>query len=359
MTEKVLALVFLVGCAYETDFADCTIQCSAEIGCPNDLTCGAEGFCRTAGTAATCAEENGAPPSCANLPKTCGPRSDEDCCAAGTQIPGGSFFRGYDVASDATYASMNSPATISPFQLDRFEVTVGRFRKFLEAGMGTQANTLVDDAAARSLNGMIAQGGWDPSWNASLAANANALRAALKCDDAQAWTDTPGTNENLPINCVTWFEAFAFCAWDGGFLPTETEWNFAAAGGSEQRAYPWSSPAGTTAIDCSYANYNNASTYCIEPPDGAVAQVGSAALKGAGKYGQADLAGNVFEWALDGFGPLDGSCSDCANLNETSRVLRGGGWDNQAADVRTNYRLARPPTLRHRAVGIRCAKAAL
>lgn len=359
MTEKALAaLIFLVGCAYETDFADCTVRCSAEIDCPNDLTCDAAKFCRSPIATSACVLENGM--SCVGLADTCGPNNNEDCCSTGTQIPGGNFFRSFDLASDAMYASMNNPATVSPFTLDRFEVTVGRFRRFLEVdARATQANPPHDNESARPLNGLSAQGGWDPAWNSNLVADTDALLAGLKCDAAQSWTDIPGANEDLPINCVTWFEAFAFCAWDGGFLPTETEWNFAAAGGPEQRAYPWSSPAGSTNIDCSFANYNN-TTYCTAPPNGAVDHVGSVALKGTGKYGQADLAGNVFEWVLDGFGPLPGTCIDCANLNATTaRVLRGGGWDNQSMDVRTSFRFDRPPSFRHRAVGIRCARAAL
>ena len=62
---------------------------------------------------------------------------------------------------------------------------------------------------------------------------------------------------NAAINCVNWFEAYAFCIWDGGFLPTEAEWNYAASGGSEQRYYPWSAsfPPGATTIDETYASY--------------------------------------------------------------------------------------------------------
>jgi formylglycine-generating enzyme len=46
----------------------------------------------------------------------------------------------------------------------------------------------------------------------------------------QTWTDTVGSHENLPINCINWYEAYAFCIWDGGFLPSDAESEYAAAG---------------------------------------------------------------------------------------------------------------------------------
>src|SRR5204863_2775333 len=111
-------------------------------------------------------------------------------------------------------------------------------------------------ADASGAHPKIAGSGWSAAWNKNLPANTAALRAAMKCHEAyQSWTDAPSSNETKPVNCLDWYSAFAFCAWDGGRLATEAEWNYAAAGGSEQRYYPWSIPPTSTAIDDSYAAY--------------------------------------------------------------------------------------------------------
>ena len=302
-------------------------------------------------------------PSCAGLASTCGSDGTDDCCSTAQPIPGGTFYRSYDVGSDGMFPDMSFPATVSPFVLDKYEVTVGRFRKFVEAGMGTQASP---PAAGAGMHPHLADSGWDPSWNSSsLAANTSALIAALKCDATyQTWTDAPGSNEALPINCVTWFDAMAFCIWDGAYLPSEAEWNFAAAGGDEQRAYPWSNPPDSLAIDCAQANYDNGSNECVGAPSGEVNRVGSESPKGDGRWGQSDLGGNVWEWSLDWYtAQLPTSCDDCANLNQGStcpvcpaRTVQGGSFGRSAASLRAGGRGFSVPDERTGEFGIRCAR---
>ena len=306
-------------------------------------------------------------PSCVGLASTCGPNGDQSCCtsplvpgnAIGATLAGASFFRSYDVAADGMYADMSYPATVSDFRLDTYLVTVGRFRAFVNAGLGTQASPPASGAGERTLNGMANQGGWDPSFDASLKLNdLEFVDYSLNCEDPnehQTWTDTPGSHENLPMNCVDWYEAMAFCAWDGGFLPTEAEWNYAASGGSEQRAYPWSSPAASTTIDCSYANNSG----CTNPPIGVPNHVGSESPKGDGMWGQSDLGGNVSEWVLDWYAspyPTT-ACDDCANLTAaTARVVRGGSFPIAAPGLRAAFRTYWTPTDRGYEVGFRCAR---
>lgn len=297
--------------------------------------------------------------SCETLAPTCGPMGDAPCCDSPTVV-GGTFYRGYDVAADLAYTDMSHPATVSTFRLDTYEVTVGRFRQFVAAGQGTQASPPAAGAGARTLDGMADLGGWDPTWNAELTADTAALIAAVKCSPAyQTWTDAPGANENRPMVCITWYEAMAFCAWDGGYLPTEAESMYAASGGSVQRAYPWSNPAPSTTIDCTVANYGGASwptTACIAA---GVSNVGSVSPLGDGMWGQADLGGNVWEWALDWYAsPLPMPCNDCANLTPASqRVIRGGGCGSTQSLLRGADRSFDEPSDRGDSVGVRCARA--
>jgi sulfatase modifying factor 1 len=353
-----LALVASIGaaCAYNAHFEDCTVRCDPDgAACPDGLSCGAEGLCRAPGTIGTCsmvlgdasvdtvigdARVDAAPAefaSCVGLAPTCGSSDNDNCCDTALPVPGGTYYRSYDVASDAMYANMSFPATVSPFLLDKYEVSVGRFRKFVEAGMGTQANP---PAAGAGAHPNIPDSGWDPSWDTNLAVDTASLSS--NC--------TFGEPDNRPVACVGWYEAMAFCIWDGGFLPTEAEWNFAAAGGSDQRAYPWSSPPGALTIGCVDAYYN---APCTDSGD-----VGAESPSGDGKWGHADLGGNVWEWMLDWQGSAYVlPCTDCASLQpSTNRVIRGGSFEDGATLLRTGDRNGIPPLQSAGNVGLRCAR---
>jgi sulfatase modifying factor 1 len=298
------------------------------------------------------------PASCVALPHTCGATGNDDCCNSPTVV-GDTYSRSFDVAGDGSSGNTNAPATVSNFKLDKYEATVGRFRAFVAANQGTQLNPPATGAGA---NPYVAGSGWESGWNQFLPANPAALLSSLKCNVsslAPTWTDSPGANEDLPINCLNWYMAMAFCAWDGGFLPTEAEWNYAAAGGKDQRPYPWSS-GGTTTLDPSYASYN-----CIEDgtPSCALKDILAVGTlpQGDGRWGQADLAGNVAEWTLDWAEPYVTPCTDCAFLGahpSGERELRGGSWTTSLlTQLRTGTRASAPPEENGADRGVRCARA--
>ncbi len=164
--------------------------------------------------------------------------------------------------------------------------------------------------------------GWDAAWNTYFApTNANLLSCTTATNNEATWTSSnSGGKENLPINCENWFEAYAFCIWDGGFLPSEAEWEYAAAGGSQQRCFPWG-PTTPVGAECPGAGCEYAIYQCDYPPGalgncfgGNIAPVGFADA-GAGLYGQLDMAGNLWEWVLDWYQtPYVDPCTNCANL---------------------------------------------
>lgn len=282
------------------------------------------------------------PPSCTGLPLNCGPGGDETCCQSAT-ITGG------------TYNRVNDPAlaaTVSDYRLDRFEVTVGRFRKFVEA---------YPNSKPKSGNGAhpkMLGSGWNTDWDTSLPATAADLVQSLKCAAEATWTDGAGANELLPINCLDWYTAFAFCAWDGARLPTESEWNHAASGGKEQREYPWSNPASSTVIDATYAVYNCEGDGAGQCAFTDILKVASKSPQGDGLWGHADLGGSMWEWMVDRYGPLITPCVDCANLtgSDTYRVVRGGGWAIHELLLLNSARYNQTPFIRQKDIGVRCAR---
>ena len=296
--------------------------------------------------------------SCKALAKTCGAGGDDDCCAS-SSIAGGTFYRSYDQADDEGSGDKSAPATVSSFRLDKYEINVGRFRAFLAAGTGARTNP---PSGGEGGHPNIPGSGWSVEWSTRLMPSQSMLSAALKCHAVFAtWTDEPGDNELRPINCITWYEAMAFCAWDGGFLPTEAEWNYAASGGGEQRAFPWSAPARSLELAPEHASYHDGTT-CIGDGQAGCAvtdlvPVGSRRA-GDGRWGQSDLAGNVWEWMLDWHDDVyETPCVDCARLNGSNfRELRGGGFLGGREYLRAGFRSYFPPAWRLHSAGARCAR---
>jgi formylglycine-generating enzyme required for sulfatase activity len=292
-----------------------------------------------------CAEAScPAPPSCPT-PVACGAAGDS-CCES-LLVTGDTFLR------------QNSPsfrATVSSFKLDKYEVTVGRFRAFIEATVpnwhppaGSGKHTHLPRGGLYGVNQLAVEQGWDPAWDASLPKTAMDWDSHLDCLQT-SWTPTRGANERRPIVCVDWYDAYAFCIWDGGFLPTYAEWNFAAVGGREQRSYPW----GNTAPDLNHTQF------CEVHPCATLINVGFK-VPGNGLWGQSDLAGNAWEWVLDAWPPTTGdTCEDCVifDAGTNYHTVLGGGFDGSIdtlgndkinydtvdhQDQSDGFRCARPP----------------
>jgi formylglycine-generating enzyme required for sulfatase activity len=281
---------------------------------------------------------------------------------------------------------------VSPFYLDRYEITIGRFWPFLTAlDNGWLANFLSQGAGADpnrptypEPDGGAESTGWWSQFATDCYFNADGkqhqscvltrgkdintdilTRCSAQNSSTQAvatgdWTGVPGENMNKPMPCITWYEAMMFCIYDEGRIPTEAEWNFAAAGGSQQRAFPWSIPPGDKGITAALASYDlsEASDVGTYP-------------SGMGLFGQYDMAGNVWEWTLDSPTDRDGSLlygGDPDNPVDLSgfplgsgRVLRGGSFETteatpSPASLRTSARTMLPATGRYRDVGARCAR---
>jgi sulfatase modifying factor 1 len=290
--------------------------------------------------------------------------------ATSLEVPSGSYDRTYTNDGGGP-AGQSDPASVSGFRLDEFLVTVGRFRPFVAAsvagwvpapGSGKHAH-LNGGLGLINSGGPGYEPGWDPGDTALLATTAADWRTRLNCEPSfQTWTDTAGSQETLPLNCVDWYEAYAFCIWDGGFLPSEAEWEYAAAGGDQLREYPWGStdPNTDPTVDqsslylISDCNYPPGSTACSGAVN--VAPVGTATL-GAGRWGQLDLAGELAEWTLDWYAPYVDPCVDCVTLTDFSyRIVRGGSFGTDTEDVFPTARDGDLPASRNAFYGFRCAR---
>ncbi len=297
--------------------------------CPADAPICHAGACKVA-------------PSCSGLIGKCGISSSENCCTS-PLVAGGTFDRKND---------LHHVETVDGFRLDKYEVTVGRFRKFVNATLAgwtppSEAGKhehLNDGKGLANGDGTTFEAGWQPEWTAMLPATKADWSTVLNCSASyQTWSPIAGANENLPINCVGALSAYAFCIWDGGFLPSATEHNYASAGGDEQRIYPWGdeipgNDADLAAYDC---YFGGGSGTCTDKSS--IPAVGSITA-GAGRWGQLDLGGSVFEWTVVWSG------------GSIEYLQTGGSFTNHSGYMLVAGFTGYSQTLKPHETGLRCAR---
>lgn len=151
---------------------------------------------------------------------------------------------------------------------------------------------------------------------------------------------------DMPVTGVTFDEAEAFCAWAGGRLPTEREWERAARGDRRHR-FPWG-----RLYNARLANHGRSPTGPDDADGFALAAPVGSFPDGASPHGLLDMAGNAWEWTASEPGDDDVGLGADASV---FRVVRGGSWAQPPELMRVTAR-AWIPAGEHRSdLGFRCA----
>lgn len=132
-------------------------------------------------------------------------------------VPGGYFLMGGETASAGSLDFPMHIVFVSPYLIDRCEVSNAQYRKFLDHVKKTGDSSMEDPNAP-----------------------------PLKKHDPEGWKDAKLSGDQQPVVGVDWFDAYAYAKWAGKRLPTEAEWEKAGRG-MDCRVYPWGNEAADTA----------------------------------------------------------------------------------------------------------------
>jgi formylglycine-generating enzyme required for sulfatase activity len=165
---------------------------------------------------------------------------------------------------------------------------------------------------------------------------------------------------NHPVIAITWFDAADYCAWAGGRLPTEAEWEMAARWDpitQQTTLYPWGDAplegrANTCGLECPLPNSGNTrDAYPQTAPVGSFED-------GVSPVGAYDMAGNVAEWVADWYAAYpSGPLSDPTGpADGERRVVRGGAWGVPLSNANSVQRSRFTPDSDSLGLGVRCVK---
>ncbi len=266
-----------------------------------------------------------------NLEKAAAGQPGSSPAVGDAYIPGGGFLLGAKPGSGFVFDNEQwaHQITVAPFSISRTAVSNGEFAAFVVEGGYRHRE-------------FWSQAGWD--WRESVAA---AHPVYWKCGVEGQWMrrvfdQWVGLEERLPVIHVNWYEAAAYCRWAGRRLPTEAEWEMAAACelsddgigiGAGKRVYPWGDhPPGP---ECANLDWRALKSGFQLPVDALPA--------GDSAFGCRQMIGNVWEWTASDFLPYPGF--EPGPYREYSapwfgdhKVLRGGCWATRSRLIRNQYR---------------------
>ena len=255
-------------------------------------------------------------------------------------VAGGKMFMGARDLPSYAHAAPPHEVTVSSFCLDRTEVTTRAYLACVEKGECERPPAKVS---------------WPKITPAEIQRYSGFCNAGQK------------DRGDHPVNCVVWPMADTFCKKHGARLPTEAEWEFAARG-KGQRKYPWGdevpsahhlNACGKECAAWFTAHGDKTHKMMFDEDDGfaGTAPVGSFPA-GAPPSGVLDLAGNVWEWTADWFGPYTGDAATDprGHSSGTEHVVRGGDFTGSQPDwARPAWRWKTDPDTFSHGIGFRCA----
>ena len=241
---------------------------------------------------------------------------DQDCPDLNwISIPGGEFDMGCPDGIAGDNCLPIHTVKVPSFEMTESEITVAQYAECVESGQCTEPE---------------------------------------QCRKGYNWGVTG--RENHPVNCVTWYQSYIYCAWADARLPSEAEWEYAACSGEKDTLFPWGDeePSCDLAVIASISidgcGTGNTWEVCSK-------------IQGNSAQGLCDMAGNVEEWVQDRYyknyigAPTDGSAWDQdPDAKDVGRIHRGDSYKTPQDWVSMVHRSPKVASVSYDFFGFRCAR---